>query len=69
MTSNPKQNGQKTEHKKTKNQFFSKETLWPLFKERDNYQLKPAEPLPGDSLFFTTKFQRVAGTHLVEMNC
>ena len=52
MTSNPKQNGQKTEHKKTKNQFFSKETLWPLFKERDNYQLKPAEPLPGEFIFY-----------------
>ena len=29
--------------------------------------LKDAEPLRGDSLFFTTKFLEIAGTHLINL--
>ena len=29
--------------------------------------LRDAEPLRGDSLFFTTKFLEIAGTHLINL--
>ena len=42
-------------------------SLWPLFMNGVKLPASRLEPLQGDSLLFTTKFQEINGTHFIDL--
>ena len=52
---------------KKKKMSFVKEKLYGQYLWTEFNRLKGTEPLRGGSLLFTTKFQEISGTHLVDL--